>query len=391
MYQSRESIESVIDERFAAGNDNSFFILDIEDVKAKYRKMVELMPRITPFYAVKCNNDPRVIKTFVDFGIGFDCTSMNEIAQILDAGVDPKRIIFASTAKQMSHLKFAADNHVLKVTVDSPAEVIKIKKIHPNAEVLIRIRYDADSAFLCLGHKYGCDPHTEAPKLIAQCKELNLNLVGVSFHIGSGTTDFECYGKAIACCRKIFDVAESLGVKMNLLDIGGGFMGYEMSMLEPYAESINNSIAENFSDPSITIISEPGRYFLTSAAVLVAQVSLKNTKANGHIHYFINDGIFTSFLPHWINEELVDFEVIPKSKPSGKKFISTIWGITCNSKDKVVTDRLLPEFEIGDWLLFRNMGAYATSCATKFNGFESGDVLDRDPTSKVAKTPKTKC
>lgn len=390
MYQSRESIESVIDKRFATGNDNSFFILDIEDVKAKYRKMVELMPRIMPFYAVKCNNDPRVIKTFVDFGIGFDCASKNEIAQILDAGVDPKRIIFASTAKQMSHLKFAADNNVLKVTVDSPAEVIKTKRIHPNAEVLIRIRYDAESAYLCLGEKYGCDPHTEAPKLIEQCKELGLNLVGVSFHIGSGTADFEAYGKAIACCRGVFDVAESLGVKMNLLDIGGGFMGHEMSMLEPYAESINDSIAENFSDPSITIISEPGRYFLTSAAVLVAQVSLKNTKADGHIHYFINDGIYSSFLLHLIHNEMVEFEVIRKSKSSGRKFISTIWGITCHSQDKVVTDRLVPEFEIGDWLLFRNMGAYTTSCATKFNGFECGDVLDRDPESKVARYPKSK-
>lgn len=370
-------IERIIDQRLAEGTDGSFYVLNIEDVRFKYRKWVEKMPRVFPFYAVKCNDDIRVLKALVDLGSGFDCASITELKQMLELGVKPERIIYAHTAKQISHLKYAADKQVMKVTFDCSNELMKIKEFHPKAEVVLRIRFDAANALICLGLKFGCDPIEEAPKLIQMCRDFDLNLIGVSFHVGSGTQDAEIFEQALSSVRQVFDVAINFGFKLNFVDIGGGFMGNDISRLDHYAKFINSGIEKNFSDLSIQIISEPGRYFVESAFTLAAQVVLKRTLHDGHIFYYIDEGIFLSFLQKSMYNEKLNFKVIRKSLDESKprETISTIWGSSCNSKDKIVDKQMLPEMEMGDWLVFHDMGAYTMTCSTSFNGFKIGGIL----------------
>lgn len=91
--------------------------------------------------------------------------------------------------------------------------------------LVLRIRYDDPTALYQLGKKYGADPNTEAESILRLSKSLNLNVIGVSFHIGSGSKDYTVYQNAIKSARKVFDVGLSMGIRMNLLDIGGGFPG----------------------------------------------------------------------------------------------------------------------------------------------------------------------
>lgn len=60
---------------------------------------------------------------------------------------------------------------------------------------------------------------------------------------------------------------------------------------------------------------------------------------------------------------------------SNKKFSSTLWGPTLDSFDCIIKDVLLPEYEIGDWLVWSDMGAYGTSIVSKFNGFMPPEIL----------------
>lgn len=89
----------------------------------------------------------------------------------------------------------------------------------------MRIKYDDPSAIYILGKKFGADPETEAETLLKTAKALLLNVIGVAFHIGSGSKDFTVYQKAIASAKKVFDLGSNLGFKFRLLDIGGGFPG----------------------------------------------------------------------------------------------------------------------------------------------------------------------
>lgn len=373
-----EIITRKIDERLAVGNDDAFYVLDVEDVRAKYRRWVDKLPRVTPFYAVKCNDDETVLKTLAEMGTGFDCASKKELIQVLELGVPPEKIVYAHTVKQISHLKFAADKSVKKLTFDSPNELLKIKEFYPEAEMILRIRFDAKNSIICLGLKFGCDPVIEAPELIKLCKKLQMNLIGVSFHVGSGTQDYEIFERALATVRQIFDVAAVEGFNLKFVDIGGGFMGNnEINLLDPYSKFINRALEKYFPDPSmVEIISEPGRYFVESAFTLAVQVILKRTAMDGHVNYYINDGIYMSFLISYIYGENLKFSTILKSgaKTETKDFPSTVWGSSCNSKDKVIAEKMMPALEIGDWLVFHNMGAYTTSVSTTFNGFKIGEI-----------------
>jgi ornithine decarboxylase len=369
--------EDIIHSRTLSGNDDAFYICDIGDVKNKYETWINCLPRVIPYFAVKSNDNYYVIRCLANLGSGFDCASEKEIKRILSLGVSPDRIVYSHTAKQISHLKFAAEKNVRKMTFDSEQELYKIKKFYPEAEVILRIRYDSTTSIINLGLKFGCDRMFEAPKLIELCKKLDLNLIGVSFHVGSGTEDGEIFGKAIAAVHNVFNVAKDIGFKMNFVDIGGGFMGYDKNILRKYAEPINKAIEKYFNDPNIVIISEPGRYFVESAFTRAVQVILKKHTCDGLMHYYVNDGIYMSFLMDFVyNGEYLkhgNFHIIRhkmKETNEPRKLRSVVWGVTCSSMDKVVSEQMIPELEMGDWLLFENMGAYTTSVATKFNGFE---------------------
>ena len=372
------SVENKINERTSLGIDDAFYVLDIEDVRMKYRQWVQKIPKVQPFYAVKCNDEERVLKALVELGCGFDCASKKELEQMLKLGVNPEKIIYAHTVKQVSHLKFAATKNIKKVTFDSPAELLKIKNFHPNAEVVLRIRFDSESSVINLGLKFGCDPVTEAPVLIKLCSSLKMNLIGISFHVGCGNTDHTVYKRALRTVRELFDLAADEGFVLKFVDIGGGFLGDDMSLLDGYASSINDGVEKYFNHPSIQIISEPGRYFVESAFKLAVEVILKKFSKDGHVHYYINEGIYMSFMIGFLYDYKLSFSVVRKSPltiESGEK-LSTIWGSSCNSKDKIIDSKKLPDMNIGDWLVFENMGHYTTACATSFNGFKIGDIFD---------------
>lgn len=84
-----------------------------------------------------------------------------------------------------------------------------------------------------LGVKYGCDPIAEAPKLLRLAQGLNLNVIGISFHVGSGCGEPEAYKRAIAAAYDLFKLGDELNFSMTLLDVGGGFPGNKNECLDP--------------------------------------------------------------------------------------------------------------------------------------------------------------
>jgi len=113
--------------------DDAFFVMDLGDIVRKYQKWRSLLPRVDPFYAVKCNENPAVLQTLASLGTGFDCASKSEIQEIISLGVDPSRIVYANPCKPNSHLKFAAKNNARLMTFDNEMELHKIKAVFPGA------------------------------------------------------------------------------------------------------------------------------------------------------------------------------------------------------------------------------------------------------------------
>jgi ornithine decarboxylase len=160
------------------------------------------MPRVVPFYAIKCNPDPGMVRLLAALGAGFDCASLGEVQQVLDLGVSPSRIIFAHPCKRPCDIRYAREHGVGLTTFDTESELVKIANFFPGFKCVLRIRADDPEARVPLGLKYGANPE-EAPKLLATAQRLGLDVVGVSFHVGSACKNLAAYSSAIEKAREV--------------------------------------------------------------------------------------------------------------------------------------------------------------------------------------------
>jgi len=345
--------------------ENAFYILDVGDIVRKHSEWKTKMPRVQPFYAVKCNDSQLVLAVLAALGTGFDCASKTEISKVLDLGVDPSRLIFANPAKMASHIRYAAATNVNIMTFDNECELYKVKNLHSNAKLVLRIRCDAELAQCQLGMKFGCEPVNEGPRLLKLASALGLDVVGVSFHVGSGCQDPPVFRRAIASARDLFDLGGQLGFSMTLLDIGGGYPGNRGSgpTMDKIAEIVNSALDDYFPPTEgVQVIAEPGRFYVASAYTLATLIHSKRDTM-----YYINDGVYGSF-----NCILYDHAVVnpvPLVDKEGSLRVSSVWGPTCDGLDQVVPSVLLPPLDVGDWLVFEDMGAYTLPVASTFNGF----------------------
>ena len=178
----KQRVDSINHETCDAGDENSFFVCDLGEIDRLRKYWTEILPRVQPFYAVKCNPNMEIIKRLASSSTNFDCASKSEIERVLACGVSPERIIYANPCKASSFIRFAAKNGVKKSTFDNVDELYKIKKYHPESELLLRIVTDDSTAQCRLSTKYGCEME-DVPTLLETVRELKLNLVGVSLSL----------------------------------------------------------------------------------------------------------------------------------------------------------------------------------------------------------------
>lgn len=394
--------------------EKAFFVADLGVVYEQFARFRRCLPEVEPFYAVKCNPDPYVIRLLAALGTGFDCASHNEIKQILDIGVEPSRIIFANPCKSVSFIRHAAKGGVDTMTFDNTDELYKIARTHRGARLVVRILTD-DSKSLCrLGLKFGA-PLSSVPALLATARELGLDVVGVSFHVGSGNYDTNAFDDAVSRAAQAFGMGTEAGYRFTLLDVGGGF---EHENFEQTAAVLRRALQTYFpghKQRGIKIIAEPGRYFVSEAFRLAANIIARRispaadatqesvlgdmemddvvnsvavtavAERQPSVMYYINDGVYGAFncimfdhqvatpFPLTVSRSPVTVEPGGGEKAGDK--LSSVWGPTCDSIDCVAPLCYLPgALDVGDWLGFNSMGAYTICAASNFNGFETSIV-----------------
>ena len=177
-------------------HEEPLHVLDLDDVVRKHYGWCAQMPRVKPYYAVKCNDDPRILQTLMTLGTGFDCASKGEMERMLGYGVKPESIIFAQPAKSIPSLLYARSKQVSVMTFDGAVELEKIHQYYPEARLVLRMRHDSLKVRCSLGKKFGCDPIAEAPELLRYAATLRMNVIGISFHVGSDCDEHEVYYEA---------------------------------------------------------------------------------------------------------------------------------------------------------------------------------------------------
>ncbi|GAM88822.1 hypothetical protein ANO11243_068560 [Dothideomycetidae sp. 11243] len=383
----KRRVEIIDEDTCAPGDEDAFFVADMGQVYRQHLRWKKNLKRVQPHYAVKCNPDPQVIRLLAGLGTGFDCASKAEIEQVLRLGVSPERVIYAQPCKTKSFIRYAAKEGVRQMTFDNADELYKIKDIFPDAQLFLRILTD-DSASLCrLSLKFGASLDTTG-ELLALAKRLELDVVGVAFHVGSGASDPKAFMRAVRDARFVFDQAAELGYHLKTLDVGGGFVS---ETFDDMAAVLSGALEDHF-PPDVRIIGEPGRFFVSSAFTIAANVIARRAvedKDLGTTNYmlYLNDGVYGNFSSimfdhqHPVPQVLraggsTHFDVAQPdgcARPyeGGKRAIEySVWGPTCDGID-CISPSWSSSFtiNIGDWLFFEEMGAYTKCSATRFNGF----------------------
>lgn len=115
--------------------------------------------------------------------MGFGCASLRELQTVLALGVKPSSIVFSHPCKSVSSLRFARDHGVFRTVFDNVDELEKIKRIMPEAELILRIHACDEGALLSFGDKFGATQQNTMG-LLGHARKLALNVTGVSFHVG---------------------------------------------------------------------------------------------------------------------------------------------------------------------------------------------------------------
>jgi ornithine decarboxylase len=368
--------------KLAKQHGTPLFVVDHDQLRANYATFKKYLPRVQAYYAVKANSDPAIVKTLYDAGCSFDVASMPEFNIVYENIKDMPakqrqdwiwdKIIYANPIKANETLQ-ELNQYKPLVTYDNHEEIIKIKKYAPLAGLCLRLKVANTGAMVELSSKFGASPG-EAVDLILAADKVGLTVEGLSFHVGSQTTNFENYVQAINLAAHIYEEARERGyTKMNLLDIGGGFPAPYDASVKPFRElaKVINRELDRLFPKNIQILAEPGRFLCATAATAVSQI-IGKARRDGKLCYYINDGVY-----HTYSGVIFDHcHYHLKAFKKGATEICSVFGPTCDALDVVSMAENLPvHLERGDLLYSENIGAYSHASSTYFNGFPPATVI----------------
>ncbi|XP_050012110.1 antizyme inhibitor 2 isoform X2 [Alexandromys fortis] len=292
------------------GKVAAFFVADLGAVVRKHFCFLKYLPRVRPFYAVKCNSSLGVLKVLAELGLGFSCASKAEMELVQHIGVPASKIICANPCKQIAQIKYAAKHGVRLLSFDNEVELAKVVKSHPSAKMVLCIATQDSHSLSHLSLRFGASLKS-CRHLLENAKKSHVEVVGVSFHIGSGCPDPQAYAQSIADARLVFQMGAELGHTMNILDLGGGFPGLEEAKVrfEEIASVINSALDLYFPEGcGVDILAKLGRYYVSSAFTVAVSIVAKKevlpeqpsredetSSAPKTIVYHLDEGVYGIF------------------------------------------------------------------------------------------------
>jgi ornithine decarboxylase len=349
-------------------------VLDVDRVEENFRRLRDALPLARIYYAVKANPAAPVLERLVGLGSHFDAASFQEVAMCLDAGSDPEAISYGNTIKRERDIAAAYARGVRMFAFDSEMELEKLARSAPGSRVYCRILVGNDGAEWPLSRKFGCEVEM-AKDLMVKAGEMGLDPFGLSFHVGSQQVRTAAYEMAIAKVAMLFTDLVDVGVKVRMVNLGGGYpVRYraEVPEIVEFGSAIMGAMVEHFGNALPEIVIEPGRFLVADAGVVQAEVVLVSRKAE-------NDPV------RWVYLDIGRFGGLAETEGEAIKYAFrtphdgtaegpvTIAGPTCDSTDTLYEKsnyRLPMALTCGDRVELLATGAYVTTYASqKFNGF----------------------
>ena len=365
---------SLIAARPAARPASPYVELDLVRARESFRELAAALPDVAVHYAVKANPDPRLLACLHAAGCRFEVASWAEVRAVARAGADPAEVLFTNPVKPAHDIARAWRAGVRRFAADSDSELHKIAGSAPGAAVLLRLDTGAGGTVGDQG-KFGAPP-AHVPALARLAVSLGLRPYGLAFHVGSQMMDPAAWDGPIRQCAQIMTAMAADGIRLALLDLGGGFpVRYHSDPppLAEYAAAIRRAAA-GLPYP-VQLACEPGRAIAAPAGTMVASV-IGVAWRHGMVRVSLDTGAFHGLIEALESGRKLRFPVtIPAS---GHRLLvpCTLTGPSCDSQDTILDLVWLPMPHVGDQVLIGNAGAYTTcySGRSTFNGYPAPAV-----------------
>ena len=351
-----------------------YLALDPARAAECFTELAAALPGVAIHYAVKANPDPRLLTRLHAAGCRFEAASWAEVRAAIKAGADPGSVLYTNPVKPAADIARAWRAGVWRFAADSDGELYKIAERAPGAAVLLRLDAGAGGTVGDQG-KFGAPPG-QVPGQARLAASLGLRPYGLAFHVGSQKMDPAAWDGPIRECAGIMTELAADGIRLEMLDLGGGFpVRYDADPppLADYAAAIGGAAARL--PYPVQLACEPGRAIAAPAGTMVASV-IGTAWRHGTVRVSLDAGAFHGLIEALESGRELRFPVTIPAAGQRMLVPCTLTGPSCDSQDTILDQVWLPEPRAGDQVLIGNAGAYTTcySGRSAFNGYPAPGV-----------------
>ncbi len=324
-------------------------------------------------YAVKANGNLAVLAALAARGAGFDIVSGGELARVLKAGGEARRVVFSGACKLDEELRFALAEDIACFNVESEPELYRLSELAVEAgrvaRVALRVNPDVEAGghrHISTGrreHKFGIALE-DAGALIERARALpGLRLDGVACHIGSQMMTLDPLATALGQLADFVRALQADSVALTHVDAGGGLGIDHHGQVAPTPAEYAAVVLEALCGLGLEIVLEPGRAIAGPAGLLLTRTAYLK---QGHGRKFalvdaaMNDLIRPALYEAWHDIVPVRAGGGPDPEPVD------VVGPVCETGDFLGRDRELAVAP-GKLLAVLDAGAYGFTMSSNYN------------------------
>lgn len=357
------------------------YIYEADKIKSQFKRLSNAFKNIEKLrinYAVKALSNISILKLMKKLGSGIDTVSIQEVKLGIKAGFNSNRIIFTPNGVNISEIEEVSKLGV-QINIDNLSILESFGNKYPKTPVCIRINphvMAGGNSNISVGHidsKFGISIH-QIPHLMRIVKNTNMNINGVHMHTGSDILDIDVF---LHASEILFDTAKNFK-NLEFIDFGSGFkVPYKIGDIETNIDELGEKLSLKFNSfckdygKNLTLAFEPGKFLVSEAGSFIAKVNvIKQTTSTvfaqieSGFNHLIRPMLYGSY-----------HEIYNLSNPNGRERFYSVVGYICET-DTFGSNRKISEINEGDYLLFKNAGAYCQSMASNYNSrYRPAEVL----------------
>ncbi len=325
-------------------------------------------------FAVKANPSLAILNLFAKLGAGFDIVSGGELARVLAAGGDPKKIVFSGVGKTEAEMQAALNAGIFCFNVESASELQRLNDVASFmgkvAPISLRVNPNVDAKthpYISTGlknNKFGVAYEDALDIYLQAAKMSNIAIHGVDCHIGSQITELSPFLDAFDRVLALVDALAENGIVIQHIDAGGGIGICYNDETPPEFTVFATAMRAKLGSRNVKLVFEPGRALVGNAGVLLTKVEyLKHTESK---NFAIVDAAMNDLMRPALYDAYHDIKAVQPRQDDTEALTYEIVGPVCESGDFLGHDRTLALVE-GDVLAIMSAGAYGMSMSSNYN------------------------